>query len=150
MRHPWWPHLHICDLFPAFLNTPGIQHAANYTGKVLRPAPPVYDPALVAKAMVKVALRPRSTMYIGGTSLPPVAVHGIFPGLTTQATGTVIGRYLQSAEPITYTDGNLFDTVDFGMATHGNASPIKKKGRKLMAAGVLAGLIAVILVASRR
>src|ERR1700754_1622201 len=39
-----WPNIYVCDLFPAFLDTPGIIHAANYTGKVLKPAPPVYDP----------------------------------------------------------------------------------------------------------
>src|SRR6201991_1048136 len=38
------PNIYLCDLFPAFLDTPGIIHAANYTGKVLKPAPPVYDP----------------------------------------------------------------------------------------------------------
>src|SRR6201994_386712 len=34
-----WPDIHVCDLFPAFLDTPGIQHACNHTGKVLKPAP---------------------------------------------------------------------------------------------------------------
>lgn len=48
-----FPHSHVCDLYPAFLDTPGIQHAANYTGKHLRPAPPVYDPLLVARAIVR-------------------------------------------------------------------------------------------------
>src|SRR5688500_13212748 len=28
-----YPDIHICDLYPGFLDTPGIQHAANYTGK---------------------------------------------------------------------------------------------------------------------
>jgi short-subunit dehydrogenase len=45
--------IHVCDLFPAFLDSPGIQHAANYTGRVLRPAPPVYNPQRLARAMVK-------------------------------------------------------------------------------------------------
>jgi short-subunit dehydrogenase len=29
-----WPDIHVCDAYPSFLDTPGIQHAANYTGKV--------------------------------------------------------------------------------------------------------------------
>ncbi|HEY8999989.1 MAG TPA: SDR family oxidoreductase, partial [Mucilaginibacter sp.] len=64
-----WPHIHVCDLYPAFLDTPGIRHAGNYTNKVLKPSPPVYDPKLVAEAMVKVAASPRSNKYIGGASL---------------------------------------------------------------------------------
>ncbi len=35
-----YPDIHICDLYPGFLDTPGMQHAANYTGKSLKPAPP--------------------------------------------------------------------------------------------------------------
>jgi short-subunit dehydrogenase len=34
-----FPKIHVCDLYPAFLDTPGVQHAANYTGRHLRPAP---------------------------------------------------------------------------------------------------------------
>jgi short-subunit dehydrogenase len=34
-----WPEIYVCDLFPAFLDTPGIQHAGNYTGKVLKTGP---------------------------------------------------------------------------------------------------------------
>ncbi|RYY93222.1 MAG: SDR family NAD(P)-dependent oxidoreductase, partial [Chitinophagaceae bacterium] len=34
-----YKNIHVCDLYPAFLDSPGIQHAANYTGAVLRPAP---------------------------------------------------------------------------------------------------------------
>lgn len=45
-----WLNIYVCDMFPAFLDTPGILHAGNYTGKSLKPAPPVYDPQRVAKA----------------------------------------------------------------------------------------------------
>src|ERR1700712_3337568 len=37
-----WPKIFVCDLFPAFLDPPGIKHAGNYKGKFLTPAPPVY------------------------------------------------------------------------------------------------------------
>jgi len=55
-----FPDIHVCDAFPAFLDTPGIQHAANYTGKQLKPAPPVYDPVRVAMAIVKLAENPQT------------------------------------------------------------------------------------------
>ncbi|HMI60728.1 MAG TPA: SDR family oxidoreductase [Puia sp.] len=145
-----WPHIHICDLFPAFLDTPGIQHAANYTGRVLKPAPPVYDPALVARAMVRVALRPRSSTYIGGASIPLKTAHALCPGFTTRTTGRVIHKYLKIADPIPHTDGNLFNTVDFGMSTNGNSIHRARPGRKLIAAGVLTGLAVGVFFLGRK
>ena len=53
-----FPHIHVCDLFPGFLDTPGMQHAANYTGKALKPAPPVYDSRKVARAVVRLMEHP--------------------------------------------------------------------------------------------
>ncbi|MDB5110988.1 MAG: family oxidoreductase, partial [Mucilaginibacter sp.] len=84
-----WPDIHICDMFPAFLDTPGMQHAGNYTGKVLRPAPPVYDPMRVAQAMVKVAVNPKSNTYVGSASLLLKLSHALCPELTTKITGMV-------------------------------------------------------------
>jgi short-subunit dehydrogenase len=114
-----WPDIYVCDLFPAFLDTPGIQHAANHKGKVLKPAPPVYDPVRVAQAMVEVAIDPASNTYIGSISLLLKLSHAIFPQLTTKMTGQVIRRYFKSAKPIALSDGNVFTTVDYGMSTHG-------------------------------
>lgn len=145
-----WPNIHICDLFPAFLDTPGIQHAANYTGRVLKPAPPVYDPALVARAMIRVALYPRSSTYIGGASIPLKIAHALCPGFTTKTTGSVIHNYLKIADPIPHTDGNLFNTVDFGMSTNGSSIHPPKPGRKLLAAGVLAGLALGVFFLGRK
>lgn len=36
-----WPDIHVCDVFPSFMDTPGIQHGANYTGRKLKPMPPM-------------------------------------------------------------------------------------------------------------
>lgn len=118
-----WPRIHVVDLFPPFLNTPGIQHAANYTGKVLRPAPPVYDTTLVATA-VQAAIRcPRPTRYPGALPVLLKLAHSLAPQITVKTTARVISAYLRRADRIEKTDGNLFNTVDYGMATRGNASP---------------------------
>jgi short-subunit dehydrogenase len=139
-----WPDIHVCDLFPAFLDTPGIQHAGNNTGKVLKPAPPVYDPDRLAEAMVAVAQNPKANRYVGSASLLLKLSHAVFPEFTTKITGFVIRRYLKNAEPIALTDGNVFNTVDFGMSTHGGFGlPGKPKAyRKYLAAALLTGLAA--------
>lgn len=134
-----WPQIHICDLFPAFLDTPGISHAGNYTGKKLIPAPPVYDPVRVAQAMVKVALKPTSNTYIGSVSYLFKFGHAIFPELITGIVGMVMRSYFKRAATIAPTDGNLFATVDYGMSTHGGFGlPGEPKAhRKYIAAGIL-------------
>lgn len=139
-----WPDIYVCDLFPAFLDTPGIQHAGNYTGKVLKPAPPVYDPRRVALAMVDVAANPRSTRYVGSVSLLLKFVHALFPQLMANTTGAVVRRYLNQADEISKTDGNVFTTVDYGMSPYGGFGRPGKPGahRKYIAAAAFAGFAA--------
>lgn len=147
-----WPDIHICDLFPAFLDTPGIHHAGNYTGKILKPAPPVYDPKCVAEAMVKVAANPRSNRYIGGTSLGLKLSHALFPELTNKLTGLVMRRYFRSATRITPTSGNLFNTIDYGMSTNGmfgnNNAP--RSYRRYIAGALIAGAAAGLFLITLR
>jgi short-subunit dehydrogenase len=139
-----WPNIHICDLFPAFLDTPGVSHAANYTGKKLLPAPPVYDPVRVAQAMVKLAADPRSTVYVGTASYLLKIGRALFPELLTKITGAVIRRYLNHSARIAKTDGNLFTTVDYGMSTHGGFGlPGRPKAHRKYIAGALVAGVAI-------
>lgn len=147
-----YPNIHICDLFPAFLDTPGISHAGNFTGKVLKPAPPVYDPVRLAQAMVDVAVNPTSNTYIGSASQLLKISHAIFPELTAKITGVVMRRYFKVADPIALTDGNVFSTVDYGMSMHGGFGlPGKPKAhRKYIAGAMAAGLAIGLLLFSKR
>ena len=146
-----WPGIHVCDLFPAFLDTPGIQHAGNHTGKVLKPAPPVYDPRRVALAMVDIAAHPQSTRYVGSVSLLLKFAHALFPQLMTNSTGAVMRRYLNQADEISKTDGNVFNTVDYGMSPYGGFGLAGKPGahRKYIAVAAFAGLAAGLWLIKR-
>jgi short-subunit dehydrogenase len=142
-----YPHIHICDLYPAFLDTPGIQHAANYTGREIKPAPPVFDPQRVARAMVSVAIRPRNSVTIGSTAPLLKLAYSLFPGITRAVTAKLIEAYLKKAEPTEATSGNLFESPAFGSSIHGGwNSPAdmeirrQKIKRSLVVAGVATGL----------
>lgn len=134
-----FPDIHVCDAFPAFLDTPGIQHAANYTGKQLRPAPPVYDPKRVAMAIVKLANCPKPEIMVGSASILFRYAYALLPRLSQNIAGTLIRRYLKRAEPLPKTDGNLFNEVDYGNAVYGGwGLPGKPKAhRKFIGAGLL-------------
>ena len=143
-----YKNIHVCDLFPAFLDSPGIQHAANYTGHILKPAPPVYDPQRLARAMVAVAMKPAKAVTVGSAANFLRLAHFIMPGVTRAITAKAVETYLNKAEPVPETSGNLFTTVDYGTSIHGGwNSPadyeIRKKTvvRSLAIAGVAAGML---------
>ena len=38
------PGIHVCDIYPAFVDTPGLKHGANYVGREIMAPPPLIDP----------------------------------------------------------------------------------------------------------
>jgi short-subunit dehydrogenase len=133
-----WPDIHVCDLYPAFLDTPGVQHAANYTGKAIRPAPPVYDPRRLAMAIVRLSRRPKPQVMVGSASILLRTAYGLFPKLTRAIEKTVISNYLNLAKPMPPTDGNLFTPVDYGTSVFGGWGVPGRPGahRKYIIAGL--------------
>jgi NAD(P)-dependent dehydrogenase (short-subunit alcohol dehydrogenase family) len=51
---------------PASIDTPYPEHARNYMGAPPRLPPPLYDPALVAEAILFACQTPRRQLYVGG------------------------------------------------------------------------------------
>ena len=141
-----FPHIHVCDLFPGFLDTPGMQHAANYTGRALKPAPPVYDSRKVARAVVRLMEHPKEETTIGIASAFLRFAHASFPVLSRTITAAVIRSYLRNARPMEKTSGNTIQPVDYGRGIDGgwrNAPMpvIVKWGGGLFAAGLALGLL---------
>jgi short-subunit dehydrogenase len=141
-----FPHIHVCDLYPAFLDTPGVQHAANYTGRHLRPAPPVYDPMRVARVVVQMIKSPREKKAIGGASLFLKLSYALFPALSRNITAAVMRTYLKNAIDAENTSGNVLQTVEYGTSIGGGWEPyfnqtIVRKGAWLAAGLAIAGLL---------
>ena len=114
-----WRHIHVCDVFPSFMDTPGIQHGANYTGRVLKPAPPVYDPQKVADAMLRLIRRPRAAVAVGAPARLAKLAHAVAPNLTGIATAAFLDFYLRQAASSPITDGNLFQSMPDGRTVRG-------------------------------
>ncbi len=102
------PDIHICDIYPAFIDTPGLSHGANYTGAELTAPPPVYDARSVADAIVKVVQQPKDTTTVGSfTDLVRVG-HFLAPALTARAMAWIMRRHFDKAERASRSSGNLF------------------------------------------
>ena len=63
------PSIHICDVYPTFVDTPGVDHAGNYTGARLTLPPSALAPETVAKAVLRLATRPRNKTVVGAPAV---------------------------------------------------------------------------------
>lgn len=104
-----WPGIRVCSVYPYFLDTPGMDHTANYTGKRLRPPPPLYPPERVADTMVALAVSPRDEVPIGVLARLAHLEYRLAPRLVEWGAGRAAELYLRFAEPDRDTSGNLFD-----------------------------------------
>jgi hypothetical protein len=55
----------VCTVMPTSMDTPFFEHAGNYTGKPVKPIPPVYDPQQVIDTIYRLALSPRDEVIVG-------------------------------------------------------------------------------------
>lgn len=122
-----WPDIHVCDVYPAFMDTPGMAHAANYTGRRIKPAPPLYDPRLAADAIVSLARAPRPSATVGAAATALRAGHAVSPWLSSWIGARVVERYLKQAEVAPKGDGNLYapsvgNAIDGGFRQNRSAS----------------------------
>ncbi|MBV8736342.1 MAG: hypothetical protein JO007_03605 [Alphaproteobacteria bacterium] len=72
---------------------------ANYTGRMLQPAPPVYEPQRVADVMVRVAIRPRLGAVVGGPAFLAKLAHAVAPPITEQMAAALLELCLWQADP---------------------------------------------------
>jgi hypothetical protein len=91
------PRIHICDVYPSFIDTPGISHSANYVGRVLTAPPPVYDARRVARTIVDLAKRPRASTTVGEAATVIRFLHFLAPQLTANLAAFLMQAYFRRA-----------------------------------------------------
>lgn len=104
------PHVHVCDVAPTIVDTPGLQHGANYTGRRLGAPLPMVDPRAVAQAIVDLAgsPQPRAVTWLGLGALPGRLAHAIAPQGTARALRWLSDQGLSHAGAVPLSEGNLF------------------------------------------
>jgi len=115
-----WRDIHVCDVFPSVIDSPGFEHGANYTGKTIRPPYPLYDPRSVADAIVHLADHPEnSAVTVGSVATAARIANTVAPGLLRYAASWFIGRYLRQAPEAPPTSGNLFEPSQGTLSAEG-------------------------------
>jgi short-subunit dehydrogenase len=143
--------IEVCGIYPAFTDTPTNLHSANYTGRSLRPVPPVVDPDRVAQAMVELALRPRRAVHVGAQHAAALP-YAVMPERVGRLAGRLGRRFfLDAGDPASYSDGSLFKPVRDHMGVHGAwGEPQRTRARRTLTAAVLLGLVAASAVTLAR
>ncbi len=145
------PGIKVCALFPPFVDTPGIQHAANYTGRTVKPGPFALPPEKVAEVIVGLVRRPRAEVVVGLSGKLAHLQHRLTPGLSDAAFVRGAKALLARAEPRPASDGNLFRPTEEPLTVHGgwkdgSAAPSFGNGAYLAAATVAAGACLALLM----
>ena len=146
------PDIHVCTILPASIDTPLFQHAANFSGRAIKPVEPIYSADAVALAILRAVKYPRREMYVGNAARQAAAMHAISPGLSERLiTKQVKTRHFQD-RPAAASEGNLFKPTDDYQEVDGGwrAAPLERKARNSAIAGLAALGIGLGLIAARR
>ncbi|MFW2829412.1 SDR family oxidoreductase [Sphingomonas sp. ID0503] len=145
------PRIHICDVYPTFVDTPGIDHAANYTGAKLSLPPGSLSPETVAKAVVRLADRPRNTTAVGAPALALKLNQFFVPNLGAAMMNGFMDSWSKKADPGEDGSGALFDPPADPSGIDGGRRRPDQRRRAAAGAGVAAiGLVGLGAVLWRR
>ncbi|VEF11558.1 short chain dehydrogenase/reductase family oxidoreductase [Pseudomonas fluorescens] len=144
------PDIHVCDIYPAVMDTPGFRDGANYTGHALKPPAPVYDPHRVAAAMVECAIKPRTTTTVGAAATVARAAHFLMPGFP-QVSGWLTRFAIKRLPASQTSDGNLFAPPSGQRRVEGGwRQPAKPSAWLVAGAALLVGGCLLAVNRSRR
>lgn len=146
------PHIHICDIYPTFVDTPAIRHAGNYADGRTSVPPGVLDPRTVAKAVVRLADHPRNTTAVGAPAAMMKLGQFLAPNLGAAIMNGFMGSYFGRADPAPRTEGNLFEPpADDGQVDGGFRDPGRRRKAAMVAGGLgVAAIVGGTLLARRR
>lgn len=143
------PRVHVCDVAPTFVDSPGLSHGANYTGSNIRVPIPLVDPRRVARAVVALVERPRAVTWVGAAAGPGRLAQAIAPQWLGASMQRVTRWALQRARPATRSDGNLFAPSQ-GTDIDGGQRQANQRAMGTVAAMGVLGLAIGMWVGGRR
>jgi short-subunit dehydrogenase len=147
------PGIHISTLLPASTDTPIFQHAANHTGRAIKPMDPVYDARIVAETIVRLAERPRREAFAGRAGRLLAWQKTLTPGLTEGMVARLVEtNHFQAGVNAPRSSGNVqapapgWTGVSGGWARQSSRSALKR----LLFAGLALAVVPMgAIVASR-
>jgi len=134
------PHIHICDVYPTFVDTPGVDHAGNYTGARLSLPPGALAPETVARAVVRLARRPRNTTAVGAPTLALKLGQFAVPNLGAAVMNGFMDSWSAKAERGSDGTGALYAPPAGASGTDGGRRHPERRRTAAIAAGSVAAI----------
>jgi NAD(P)-dependent dehydrogenase (short-subunit alcohol dehydrogenase family) len=125
------PEVHVCSFLPYTVATPYFESAANYTGLLPHPLPPVQDPAEVARALVELAEHPQRERHVPRSAWLGLALHAVMPELVERTLLQVLQSWHLGPELAAYDQGALVAPRQHAATVHGTSAP-KSDGAHLV------------------
>jgi len=111
--------IHVCGVFPAIIDTPIIEHGANYTGHAVEPPPFLYDSEDVAETIVGLALVPRDEVAVGWPARAGQIAYKLARGPVERLIGATAAAIRERVRPMPNTDGSVLSPIVAGTSTSG-------------------------------
>ena len=99
----------VCTIFPASTDTPFFQHAANYTGKAIRPLGSVDDARKVAREIVGLVADPRPEVLVGKHGYFMSLAHALTPKQYDKVIRRMAEKQHFGKKSAADSEGNLFE-----------------------------------------
>ena len=145
------PHIQVYDVCPTFVDTPGVDHAGNYTGPRLNLPPGALAPETVAKAVIRLATKPRNLTAVGAMAIAFKLGEFAAPNLLAAVMSGFLDVWSTRAQGSDDTDGTLFEAGAPAGAVDDRRDPNRGRKAALVVGGVTSmGLAGIGVWPSRR
>jgi short-subunit dehydrogenase len=112
--------IHVCTVMPAMIDTPLLEHAANYSGKAAKAMPPVYPPEDVAVTIAELIAHPRREVFVGNSARSLQMLSFLSPAAAERMLARHVAKeHFYQDRAAAPTDGNLFNPVPAGIGASG-------------------------------
>jgi short-subunit dehydrogenase len=137
------PEIHVVTVLPQAVDTPIFEHSANYSGRGLRPVPPLHRPESVAAGIVACAESPKREITYGRAGRMLELLYAIAPSLYCRVAPATFMRGTFATERVPKSTGNVFLPAGGRPSGAWRASRLRELSRALFAAaqGFVLGLV---------
>jgi short-subunit dehydrogenase len=118
--------IHVCTVMPASNDTPFFDHAANYSGHLAAPIPPLYDPEETIETIVRMISAPEDEVVVGAQVKMMVAAHGMAQSMVEKMMAkTTHQAQIENAPPAAESHGGLHEPIYEGTEVYGGRMAAK-------------------------
>ena len=138
--------IHVCNVYPTFVDSPGFSHAGNYTGARLSYPPGALAPETVADAIVKLARQPRNSTVLGAPAAA-MKLTQLAPDLIASGMNRFLDTWARRADRDHDTVGALYDAPRGASGVHSEPGrlhqPRSQAANKALLAGAAVAVAAI-------